>query len=216
PTAREARARGSRLLARRLAGRLGGRRPVAVGLRHLALHLGHAVARPVSQRRVRALGGHGLVGRQRRLPFFLLLAGEAQTGQGPEARADVDVRDGADGLERLGRLREVPLLELRFADEEQALGLDALVVTLRGDGPERDGILPVLLLEGGGGQLARHLSRALILRELRAQLAPCRVLLRAHPEAGGDGGRLVVALRGGRILGHERLVGGEALAAIPV
>src|SRR6185436_4153439 len=117
PRAPVARAPVSRLLTRRLVGRLFGRLgwrlgAVAVGLRHLALHGGDASARPLSQGRVRALSGDGLVGGQRRLPFLLLLAGEAQTGQGAETGARLAVGNAADRLEGLGGLREALLLQL--------------------------------------------------------------------------------------------------------
>src|SRR5215470_2015815 len=113
PRARSAAASVSRLLAPRLVGRLGRLAAVAaaVALGELALHRGNALARPVAQRGVRALGGDGLIGGQGGPPFFLLLAREPQAGQRAEACASLHVGDAADGLERLGRLREALLLQ---------------------------------------------------------------------------------------------------------
>src|SRR4030095_9125658 len=103
------------------------------------------------QRRSRRRGGDRFIGGQRRLPFLLLLARQTETGERAEAHARVDVADSTDGLERLDRLGEAPLLELRLAEEQPRLGPDAVVVALgRGLG-EHGGVLPVLLLDRGRG-----------------------------------------------------------------
>src|SRR6267142_6232792 len=125
PRRRRARARASRL-AVLLRGGLGGGRRRLVG--QPRLHRARALARPVAQRRVRAAMGHGLVRRQGGLPFLLLLARQAESGERAEPDAALDLGHRADRLEGLGGGAEALLLELGLADEEPGLGLHGVEI----------------------------------------------------------------------------------------
>src|SRR2546421_10003670 len=150
PRPRRARARASGL-AVLLRGGLGGGHRRLVG--QPRLHRARALARPVAQRRVRAAIGHGLVRRQRGLPFLLLLARQAESGERAELDAALHLGHRADRLEGLRGGTEALLLELGLADEEPGLGLHRVVIAVRGLRRVGDRGFPALLLERGRGEV---------------------------------------------------------------